>query len=79
MCLAIPMRLVERGEISGTAELRGVRRTVGLLLCPEARAGDHVLVHAGCAISTVDERSARETLELLDRIADADPAQEASP
>ena len=72
MCLAIPMRLVERGELSGVAELRGVRRTVGLLLCPEARAGDHVLVHAGCAIATVDEEAASETLALLDRIADAE-------
>ena len=74
MCLAIPMLLVERGELSGAAELRGVRRTVGLLLCPDARVGDQVLVHAGCAISVVDEASARETLALLDRIADAEEA-----
>ena len=54
MCLAIPMQLVEREELVGTAELGGVRRQVGLMLCPEATVGEFVLVHAGYAIATVD-------------------------
>ena len=65
MCLAIPMRLVERGEIEGTVEVDGVRRRVSLMLVPEAREGDWVLVHAGYGIGTVNEEEARETLELL--------------
>ena len=66
MCLAIPMQLVERREFEGTAELGGVRRTVSLLLCPEAVLGDHVLVHAGYAIGRVDRSEAEATLALLD-------------
>jgi len=65
MCLAVPMRLIDREGWSGTAELDGVRRTIGLALCPEAHPGDHVLVHAGYAIGTVDEEEARRTLALL--------------
>ncbi len=68
MCLAIPMQLVERAEFEGVAELRGIRRTVSLLLCPEACAGDHVLVHAGCAIGTIDEEEAEMTLALIDEV-----------
>lgn len=66
MCLAIPMELIERSELEGMAELHGVRRRIGLLLCPEARVGDHVLVHAGYAIGTVDSEEARRTLELIE-------------
>lgn len=66
MCLAIPMKLVERRELDGTAELRGVRRDVCLMLCPDAREGDFVLVHAGYAIGTIDEEEAERTLAVFD-------------
>lgn len=68
MCLAIPMEIVERGELDGTAELRGVQRRVSLMLCPEVRVGEHVLVHAGYAIGVVDSEEARLTLEALDAV-----------
>ena len=68
MCLAIPMQIVERRELDGTAELRGVQRRVSLMLCPEVRVGEHVLVHAGYAIGVVDADEARHTLEILDAV-----------
>ena len=66
MCLAIPMRLVERDELEGIVELKGVRRRIGLMLCPEAEPGDHLLVHTGYAIGTIDADEARRTLELIE-------------
>ncbi len=69
MCLAVPMKLVERQEAVGVAEIDGVRREVSLMLQPEARVGDYVLVHAGYAIGLVDEAEANETLELLRQVA----------
>jgi len=65
MCLAIPMKLVERDRLQGTAELDGVCRRVGLMLCPEARVGEYVLVHAGYAIGMIDEEEATRTLALI--------------
>jgi len=65
MCLGIPMRLVERRGIKGIAESGGVRREVSLLLVPEAKEGDYVVVHAGFAISVIDEEEARRTLDIL--------------
>ncbi len=69
MCLAIPMQLVERREFDGLADLNGVRRNVALMLTPEAVLGDWVLVHAGYAITVVDEAEAARTLSLLDEVA----------
>ncbi len=65
MCLAVPMRLVERDDLDGVVELDGVRRRVSLMLLPEAVVGDHLLIHAGFAIGRLDDREAAETLELL--------------
>ena len=72
MCLAIPMKLVERREFVGTSEVEGVRREIGLALCPEAEIGGFVLVHAGFAIGCIDEEAARETLAALAQIAEED-------
>jgi len=71
MCLAIPMRLTERSEIEGVVELDGVRRTVSLMLLPDAEVGQHLLIHAGYAIGAVDEAEAEITLALLREYADA--------
>ena len=69
MCLAVPMKLVERAEELGVVELDGVRREVSLQLQPEVRLGDFVLVHAGYAIGIVDAVEAEETLALLREMA----------
>ncbi|MGD1148660.1 MAG: HypC/HybG/HupF family hydrogenase formation chaperone [Thermoanaerobaculaceae bacterium] len=71
MCLAVPMKLIERQEALGIAELDGVRREVSLMLQPEAKVGDYVLVHAGYAIGLVDEEEANATLDLLRQVADS--------
>ena len=68
------MRLAERGEFAGVAELDGVRREISLMLVPEAGAGDWVLVHAGYGIGVVDEAEAQETLALLREAAEQEPA-----
>ena len=71
MCLAIPMRLTQRNEFEGTVELDGVRRTISMMLLPEAEVGQHVLVHAGYAIGAIDEEEAQNTLALLRKYADS--------
>ncbi len=71
MCLAIPMKLIKRDEFEGTVELDGIRRSISMMLLPEAEVGDHVLVHAGYAIGTINEEEAAKTLELLREYADA--------
>jgi hydrogenase expression/formation protein HypC len=69
MCLAIPMKLIERSDVLGIVEIDGVRREVSLMLQPEVALGDYVLVHAGYAIGVVDEAEAQATLDLLRQMA----------
>lgn len=65
MCLAVPAKVLAIDGAMGTVELAGVTRDVSLMLLPEARVGDHVLVHAGFAMQIVDEQEFEETRALL--------------
>lgn len=82
MCLGIPGRisaLLDGGLLRmGTVDFEGVSQAVCLAYVPEADPGDYVLVHAGFAISQLDEDQARETLAVLHQLADLRDADEAA-
>lgn len=68
MCLAIPVKLTKiEGEV-GWVEIGRVKRKVNLFLLPDAKVGDYVLLHAGFAISKVEEKEAKELLNLLSQM-----------
>ena len=70
MCLAVPMKITETDGSVAIAELSGITRKVRVDLIDGISVGDYVLVHAGLAISKIDEQEAAETLALLEGIAD---------
>ncbi len=65
MCVAVPAKIVQIEEDSATVEIGGSESKARLDLLEDVKVGDYVLVHAGFAITTVDEDHARETLDLL--------------
>ncbi len=66
MCLGVPMKIVSRDGDMAMAEIDGVSREASLmLLADEVFPGDYIIVHAGFAISKVDEGYAEETLRLM--------------
>jgi hydrogenase expression/formation protein HypC len=72
MCLAVPGRILEiRGQPDdpvgtvGTVDFQGSQVEVSLVLTPQARRGNWVLVHAGFALNVLDEEEARRTWEYL--------------
>lgn len=87
MCLAIPGKIISIApganelERAGKVSFAGVVKEASLALVPEAEVGNYVIVHAGLALSVVDEEEAQQTLADLAemaRLADADecPTQE---
>lgn len=73
MCLAVPGKIVEiKNNNMADVEVTGVKIEIGLHLIDGAKVGDYVLVHAGYAISMVDEESAKETMEFLKEIEELD-------
>ncbi|MBC7236072.1 MAG: HypC/HybG/HupF family hydrogenase formation chaperone [Chloroflexi bacterium] len=71
MCLAIPVRIHAIEGTVARVELGGVMRDISLVLTPEAKVGDYVLVHTGFAISVLNEAEAQETLALFAELEEA--------
>lgn len=65
MCLGIVGRIEEIHGDMATAEIMGVRRQISIVLVPEIKIGDYVMIHAGFAINPIDEEAAKETEVVL--------------
>jgi hydrogenase expression/formation protein HypC len=70
MCLAIPARIVELDGDRAVVDAMGNRWRAKTTLLPEAKLGDLVLMHAGFAISLVDEEEAKKTWQLIAEISE---------
>jgi hydrogenase expression/formation protein HypC len=71
MCLGIPgkvLDVVERELRMGRVAFGGIVKEVCLAYVPEATPGDYVIVHAGFAISRIDEEAALRTLAYLEDV-----------
>ena len=79
MCLAVPGKLVRIEGDVGVVEFQGAERRIGLMLLPDARAGDWVLVHAGYAIQSMDEAEAMENIRLLEELLGGDLEAQGGP
>ncbi len=68
MCLAIPSKIIEINDAVAKVDVDGVVRETSLMLLDDAAVGDYVIVHAGFAISKVDEVAALQTIEDMRQI-----------
>ena len=68
MCLAIPARIVELEGDKAVVDAMGNRWKAKTTLLPQAKLGDLILMHAGFAISLVDEEEAKKTWQLIAEI-----------
>ncbi len=76
MCLGIPGDIVEilaDREDLAMVSVEGVKRAVniGLLEDETLVPGDWILIHVGFALSKIDEREAKASLEWLTGVGDA--------
>jgi hydrogenase expression/formation protein HypC len=70
MCLAIPARIIELDGDRAIVDAMGNRWKAKTTLLPEAKIGDLVLMHAGFAISMVNEEEAKKTWQLIAEISE---------
>jgi len=72
MCLAVPGKIImieglDRSELLRTArvDFNGTTANVSIMLTPEAKAGDYVLVHAGQSLEVIESGDAAEIWKYL--------------
>jgi len=70
MCLAIPARITSIDGQNAEAEIEGVKRQIGIMLTPQVKVGDYVLLHTGYSIGIVNATEAEETLQVFRELAE---------
>ncbi|MGI6405595.1 MAG: HypC/HybG/HupF family hydrogenase formation chaperone [Syntrophaceticus sp.] len=66
MCLAIPSKIIKIDGNIAEVDIGGNIKEINILLTPEAKVGDYVLLHAGYAIQVIDEDEANKIFEAWD-------------
>jgi len=79
MCLAVPGQLLSASgddplTRAGRVSFGGIIKDINLAFVPEAVVGDYLLVHAGFAISVIDEQEAGRIFDLLRELDQGDDA-----
>lgn len=78
MCVGVPAKVLSREEYSAVVDVMGSQMTVGVIFVPEVKIGQYVIVHAGQAMSIIDEDSALVSLEEWRKLGDARNAEKTS-
>ncbi len=77
MCLGFPGRVERIDELTADVDIAGTKRNVSrIFIAEELNIGDWVMVHAGFAMSKMDEKEAKETLDFLLSVANDEEALE---
>ena len=73
MCLGIPAKVVQIDKSNlGKVDYLGTRVKTNFELLDNLKVGNWVILHAGFAISRLNEEEARETFSLLREMAEKD-------
>lgn len=76
MCLAVPAKIISLNSNAdellqtGFVDFSGVQKEISLAYVPEANVGDYVIVHAGFALSVLDEEEALASLQAFAELAE---------
>ncbi len=70
MCLGVPGRIacwIDRDPLMAVAEIDfgGIKKRCQMACVPDAQVGEYVLVHAGIALTTIDDEAAERLLATL--------------
>jgi hydrogenase expression/formation protein HypC len=76
MCLAVPGQIISLSDDTdpfartGRINFSGIIKDISLAYVPEANINDYVIVHAGFALSVLDEAEALASLQAFQDLAD---------
>jgi hydrogenase expression/formation protein HypC len=77
MCLAAPGQVlkieIQNGILMGELDFGGVRKTACLEYVADIQVGEYAMVHAGFAISKVDEQEVQQFYQLWQEVLDKIP------
>ena len=76
MCLAVPAKIIDTDNYNAIIDIMGLEGKVNVQLIESLKAGDYVLVHAGCAIQKIDKAYFEELQKIFKSILDSEEKYE---
>jgi hydrogenase expression/formation protein HypC len=73
MCLAVPAKVISIKDDTAVVDVAGIRREASVMMTPEVKVGEYIIMHAGFAIHVLDTAEAEETLRLIEEIVASEP------
>ena len=67
MCLAVPAKVLEINGKVAKVDFGGLTKEVDISLV-DVEVGQYVVIHAGFALTVLDEEEAKQTLEMFDEM-----------
>ncbi len=67
MCIAMPGKILEINDNKARVSFKGTEMNANVRMV-DAKVGDYVLVHAGCAIEVLSQSRAEEMLAIFDEL-----------
>ena len=69
MCLGVPAIVLEvRDDFTAIVDYGGIKKVVDIMLVPDVKPGDYVIVHAGSIIEKISKEDYEETMSILREI-----------
>ncbi|AMP88962.1 HypC/HybG/HupF family hydrogenase formation chaperone [Legionella pneumophila] len=69
MCLALPAQIDQILEDNkAVVNLGGITKEISTVLLDQVSKGEYVIIHAGFALTKLDESEANKTLSLFDQM-----------
>lgn len=75
MCLALPAQITQiLDDDRAIINLGGITKEISIALLDEVAVGDYVIIHAGYALTRLDEQEAQKTLSVFAQMLKDTPA-----
>ena len=71
MCIAVPAQIIGVEDYNARIDIMGIESKVNIDLIEDPKAGDYILVHAGCAIEKIDTDYFEELQKIFQSILEA--------
>lgn len=71
MCLAVPGKVVDIKDDNAIIDYGGIRKSASILLMPDIKIGEIVMVHVGFVIARLNPDEAEETIGIFKKIGEA--------
>ncbi|AOY75841.1 HypC/HybG/HupF family hydrogenase formation chaperone [Clostridium formicaceticum] len=76
MCIAVPGEVIKLFHTEARVKIMGIETIANIQLIDHLKVGEHVLIHAGCAIEKIDKSYYDDLLGIFESMVDGNEKED---